>query len=420
MAYPRVLGMVMAGGRGSRLYPLTRNQVKPAVPFGGKYRVIDFVLSNFVNSGVFSLYVLIQYQSLSLIEHLRTGWRTRGMIKDHFVTVVPPQWSGATDLYRGTAHAIAQNVNLIRHYAPDVVAVFGADHVFRMDVRQMVDFHQANQADVTIAAVPVERSEAERFGVVECDLDGRVTRLVEKPDDPTPIPSEPEKVFASMGNYLFDPEYLIDLAEGVLVNSSRKVDLSGDLLPGEEKRARMFAYDFQRNTLPGAAPDQMSSYWRDIGTIPSYYQAHMDMLSDPPRLNLDNPRWQIRGARFNSPPTRIDRAELDRVIVCEGSNIGRAKLRNVLVGRGVRIEDGAEISDSVLMDAVHIARGARVERAIIDRNIAVGAAETLAPDIIESNLELHFDKASGIVVVPRPESSGHDFYPEALEEISDY
>lgn len=398
----RILAMIMAGGRGSRLNPLTRHQVKPAVPFGGKYRIIDFVLSNFVNSGVYSLYALVQYRSQALIEHLRTGWRSRGMIKDHFLAVVPPQMYDGAPHYRGTADALAQNLNLIQNYAPDVVAVFGADHVFRMDVQQMVQEHMDNRADVTISAMPVDRMEATRFGVLECDLDGRVNRLDEKPASPSVIPGTRDLSYASMGNFLFRPAYLIEILSRDQRDNAPCLDLSADLLPAEVDQARIFAYDFSRNVLPGEDAEDAQSYWRDIGTIQSYFEAHMDLVREPTLLDLDNPLWPIRAARFNSPPTRLRRVEIENALIGEGGRIQQARLRNAVIGRGVRIDPGADVQECVIMDRVTIGAGARVRRAILDSHVAIEEGEDVSPESVDARHDVHIDEAADLVVLPQP------------------
>ena len=403
MKTPRVLGMILAGGQGSRLYPLTRNQVKPAVHFGGKYRVIDFVLSNFLNSGYFSLYVLVQYRSHALIEHLRTAWVERGMIREHFLTVAPPEMANGVDRYRGTADALLQNMSLIRNYAPDVVAVFGADHVFQMNIAQVVEEHLRNRADVTITAMTVDCSEAAgRFGVLEADSQGRVVALDEKPRNPRPLPGSPDQAYVSMGNFLFHPPYLYDLLERHADTIAESSDFSAHLLPGEVGRARMFAYDFSGNRVTCGSDGGAPCYWRDIGAIGSFFQAHMDLLTDPPRLNLNNPFWPIRGSRRNVPPSRLQSVDCSNVLISEGCEVTRARLRNVVLGRDIRIAPGAHITDSIIMDSAVIGPGARLDRAIVGCHCEIEGGSVLAPERVVCEHEYHIDTSANVIVTPQP------------------
>ena len=292
--------MVMAGGKGERLHPLTRERSKPAVPFGGRYRIIDFVLSNFVNSELLSLYVLVQYKSQSLIEHLRLAWRTTGLVPDYFVAVVPPQMRHGTAWYRGTADAVLQNLNLLEDFNPDLVAIFGADHIYRMDVNQMVAFHRDSGADVTVAARHVKLADASSFGVLHVDRNWRVELFEEKPKVPKPMPGNPEQALVSMGNYIFSRRALVD---ALLSDARRSTDhdfgrsIIPELVPGR----RVFAYDFQANEVPGVKPYEESGYWRDVGTIESYWDAHMDLLGESPAFDLDNQYWPIRTGLHAAP-----------------------------------------------------------------------------------------------------------------------
>ena len=307
----KVLGLIMAGGKGERLYPLTRDRAKPAVPFGGKYRIVDFVLSNFVNSGIRSLYVLTQFKSQSLIEHIRDTWRLGSVLRDQFVSAVPAQMQRGESWYRGTADAVRQNLNLVRQSDPDIVAVFGADHIYRMDVGQMVDFHVERQADVTIAALPVPRAEARGFGIIKVDGRWRVQGFQEKPPRPSPMPGNPGYALASMGNYLFSTPVLAD----ILAGSARRrgwMDFGKDILPQVFKKLRVFVYDFNRNVIPGMKKGEQNSYWRDVGTIESYYQATMELKSVTPPLNLYNHHWPIMTSDLNAPPVKFVFNDEDR------------------------------------------------------------------------------------------------------------
>ncbi len=396
---PRVLAMIMAGGRGERLHPLTRDRSKPAVPFGGRYRIIDFVLSNFANSELLALYVLVQYKSQSLIEHIRLAWRTGGLLPDYFVTVVPPQMRTGAAWYRGTADAVLQNLNLVDDFAPDVVAIFGADHVYRMDVNQMVAFHREAGAEVTVAARPVPLAEAGQFGVLAVDRSSRVVEFAEKPARPKPMPDHPDRALVSMGNYLFNRQILVD----ALVDDARRStehDFGRSIIPELVPTGRVFAYDFQRNEVPGIKPYEEPGYWRDVGTLEAYWQAHMDLLGESPRFDLDNREWPIRSAHHPGPPARFLGADVDNAHVAEGSLVKRATIRNSILGRGVWVNEGAVIEDSIIMDHTTVGKGARIRRAIIDRYNIVPAGAEIGLDPAADRRRWYVDD-SGLVVLPR-------------------
>ncbi|MGH7312471.1 MAG: glucose-1-phosphate adenylyltransferase, partial [Candidatus Rokuibacteriota bacterium] len=375
MRRPRVLVMIMAGGKGERLHPLTRDRSKPAVPFGGRHRIVDFVLSNFVNSEMLSLYVLVQYKSQSLIEHVRLAWRTTGIVPDYFVTIVPPQMRAGPAWYRGTADAVLQNLNLVDDFNPDVVAIFGSDHIYRMDVNQMLAFHLETGADVTVAARPVPVADASQFGVLGVDRDRRVTDFQEKPDRPSVIPGGPGRALVSMGNYLFTRRVLV----AALLDDARRStqhDFGRSIIPELVPHRRVCAYDFQLNEVAGVKPYEEPGYWRDVGTIETYWQAHMDLLGEEPRFDLDNREWPIRTGQVPGPPARIIGGDVDDVQIAEGSLIKRATIRNSILGRSVWVNEGALIEDSIIMDHTTVGKGARVRRAIIDRfNIIPADAE---------------------------------------------
>jgi len=395
----RVLAFIMAGGKGERLSPLTRERSKPAVPFGGRYRVVDFVLSNFVNSAVLSLYVLVQYKSQSLIEHLRLAWRSGGLVADHFVTVVPPQMRMGEMWYRGTADAVLQNLHLVEDFRPDLVAIFGADHVYRMDVRQMIEFHAAHGAQVTVAALPVPVEQATGFGVIAVDRDSRIVAFHEKPARPRAIPDRPDLAFASMGNYLFDRDVLM---EALLEDASRSTDhdFGRTIIPELFPHGRVFAYDFQANEVPGLKPYEERGYWRDIGTIESYWRAHMDLLGDTPRLDLDNEAWPILASRHAGPAARILGGHIENAHVGEGSLIRHATVRNSILGRDVRVEEGCVVEDSIVMDGTRLEKGVRLRRTIVDRFNRLEQDTTVGEDGEEDARRWHRDD-SGIVVIPR-------------------
>jgi len=400
----RVLAFVLAGGKGTRLYPLTKERAKPAVPFGGRYRIVDFVLSNLLNSGIYSIYVLIQFKSQSLLQHISEGWEAGGLLKNNFIIPVPAQMrSPAEDWYRGTADAIYQNINLIEQANPDIVVIFGADHIYRMNIRQMIEYHVAKQAEVTIAAIPVPRAESREFGVIEAHADGSVAGFHEKKANAPTMPGNPERVFASMGNYIFNTDLLLKQlhADGPREDSSH--DFGHDILPGLINDSRMFAYDFQTNEIPGDPPDQ-PAYWRDVGTIDAYYEASMDLRSVKPELNLYNRKWPLRTAGYQDPPVKFTFDEENRrgtavdSIIAGGAILAGGVVRNCILGRGVRIHTGAVVEDSILFDNCDIGRHAKVRRAILDKNVKIPDNTTVGYDR-DQDREHHHVTESGIVVV---------------------
>jgi len=405
----RVLSFVLAGGKGTRLYPLTKERAKPAVPFGGRYRIIDFVLSNLVNSGIYSTYVLIQFKSQSLLQHLRDGWEDSGIIKSHFIIPVPAQMrSPGETWYQGTADAIYQNVNLIEQAEPHIVAIFGADHIYRMNIRQMIEFHEQKRADVTIAAIPAARELAREFGVIETDSDGAVVGFHEKKADAPTIPGDPSQVYASMGNYIFStPALLRELYEDGASEESTH-DFGRDILPSMIGRSRIYAYDFQTNRIPGDPPGT-AAYWRDVGTIDAYYEASMDLRSIAPALNLYNRKWPLYTAGYSDAPAKFSFDEDGRrghaidSIVSGGSILSGGFARGSVIGRGCRIHTGAIVEDSVLFDNVDVGRNARVRHAILGKNVRIPPGGRVGYDK-EADRKLHHVTEGGVVVVEGPRS----------------
>lgn len=400
----RVLAFVLAGGKGTRLFPLTKERAKPAVPFGGRYRVIDFVLSNLVNSGIYSIYVLVQFRSQSLLQHLREGWEASSLLRNHFIIPVPAQMrSPGEDWYRGTADAIYQNMNLIEQAEPHVVAIFGGDHVYRMNIREMVEFHVERGAQVTVSAIPVEKEQAAEFGVIETKEDGAITGFHEKrPDAPT-MPGDPNRVYASMGNYLFSTKVLLDelRLDGDKPQSSH--DFGRDILPGLIGHVDMFAYDFQTNRIPGD-PAGAPVYWRDVGTLDAYFDANMDLRSVSPELNLYNRQWPLRTAGYFDAPAKFifdsdgRRGEALDSIVSGGAILSGGMARTSIIGRGVRIHSNASVEESIIFDNCDIGRRAKIRRAILDKNVRVPPDTTIGFDP-ERDRELYHVTESGIVVV---------------------
>lgn len=399
----RVLGIIMAGGKGERLYPLTKDRSKPAVPFGGKYRIVDFVLSNFVNSGIFSSYVLVQYLSQSLIEYLRTTWRSEGIVADHFLTCVPPQMRLGEIWYRGTADSVRQNINLVKDFAPDLVAIFGADHIYRMDVRQMIDFHLKNKADVTVAANTVKIEEATAFGVLGTNASGRIVRFEEKPKNPQPIPGKPKFAYASMGNYIFNMDVLLKVLQNRF-SDVPALDFGKHILPKILSDYRTFAYNFQGQSLPGAKDYEEQGYWRDVGTIESFWQTNMDLLGPTPKLDLNNPLWPISTTLNRVPATKYLGGTIENSLIGNGCVIHpKASIKNCVISDSVIVEEGVNLEGCVIMDNCVIKKGAKIKRAILDRFNTIAAKSSIGYSM-EADAQKYYIDPSGIVVLPRGKS----------------
>ena len=399
---PRVLAMILAGGKGSRLMPLTEARSKPAVPFGGTYRIVDFVLSNFYNSGILGMHVMVQYRSQSLIEHLRKAWRI-GDGDRQFVTIVPPQMNSGAGWYEGTADAVFQNINLIRDFAPDIVAVFGADHIYRMDIRQMLQFHLEREADISVATLPVPLAAAQGFGIVEIDRNSRVVGFDEKPPVPKPMPADPAHALSSMGNYLFNADVLIQALEEDARNGGSH-DFGRDILPRRLKTDRVMAYNFLDNDVPGVAYYEEPGYWRDVGTIEAYWQANMDLLGDNPSCDLRNQEWPIRTEPSYGPPASLVNCYVDHALIGEGSRAIEADIRRSVIGRHVRIESGAYIEDSIIFDHTHIGAGVRLQRVVVDRHNVIPAQADLGQGGAVTDAPSGWAE-SGVLVIPKPQTA---------------
>ncbi len=401
----RTLALVMAGGQGTRLHPLTRDRAKPAVPFGGKYRIIDFVLSNFINSGIYAIYVLVQWRSQSLIEHLKDGWQFGGMLPDHFVIPVPAQMRMGETWYQGTADAIFQNLNLIDDTKPDLVAVFGADHIYRMDIQQMIEFHMDRKAAVTVATLPVAVDEADQFGIVQVDSGLRVSSFVEKPHNPPQMPGAPGRSLASMGNYLFNPQVLREALIEDSIKENSNHDFGRDLIPALINRVPIYAYNFMTNRIRGDSELNLS-YWRDVGTLDAYFEANMDLRDARPHLNLYNPLWPLRTAYFDQPPAKFVFDENGRrglalhSVISEGCIVSGGAIRNSVLGRSVFVHSYSLVEDSVIMDYAEIGRHVKIRRAIIDKNVYVPEGEEIGYDL-ERDRQRFFVTDSGLVVIPK-------------------
>jgi glucose-1-phosphate adenylyltransferase len=394
---PRVLSMVLAGGEGKRLAPLTLDRAKPAVPFAGHYRMIDFALSNLANGGYRRMVVLTQYKSHSLDVHISRTWRMAGFLGD-YVTSVPAQMRRGRRWFLGSADAIYQNLNLIDDEEPSYIFVFGSDHVYRMDPRQMLDHHIASGAGVTVAGMRVPIEQASQFGVMEIGRSTKIERFLEKPLDPVGLPDSPGEVLASMGNYVFDTKTLVDVVSEDSLDESSAHDIGGNLIPSLVKSGLAHVYDFTTNEVPGET-DRDRHYWRDVGTIDSYYDAHMDLVAPLPVFNLYNDRWPVYTFGRTLPPAKIvydgefGAGEVSDSILCNGAIVSGAKVRHSVLSPKVRIAPGATVDGSILMDDVVVERGAVLRNVILDKNVVV-------PSGVSIGVDLEHDAARGFSVSP--------------------
>jgi len=402
----RVLAFVMAGGRGERLDPLTRYRTKPAVPFGGRYRLVDFVLSNLVNSDVTAINVLTQYKAQSVLEHIQYAWAHRVVGRDSYITVVPAQMQMGDSWYQGTADAVFQNLDRLRQYRPDVVAVFGADHIYKMNVRQMVEDHLKWGAQVTVACLRVPLAEATAFGVASVDSANRIRAFVEKPADPPGLPDDPAAAFASMGNYIFDAATLVQALEVDARVDRSTHDFGRDIVPKLVEAGVAYAHDFSQNVIPGSKHESERGYWRDVGTIDAYFEANLDLKNVEPQLNLYNRDWPIHSATFDDPPAKFvfdepgRRGEALQSVLSPGCILSGAYAKDCVLGRNVYMHSGAEVLESIIMDEVDIGRGAKIRRAIIDKNVRIQPGEQIGYDRTRDR-ELGVVSESGIVVIPK-------------------
>jgi glucose-1-phosphate adenylyltransferase len=396
MPQSSVLGIVLAGGAGTRLSPLTADRAKPAVPFGGFYRLIDFALSNLANGGIRKICVLTQYKSHSLDRHISTTWRMSALL-GNYVTPVPAQQRLGPHWYTGSADAIYQSMNLINDEQPDIVMVIGADHVYRMDPQQMIDHHVAHGAGVTVAAIPVPRHEASAFGILSVGQDGRtVQEFLEKPADPPAMPGNPEQSYASMGNYVFDTDVLVEALRKDADDDSSRHDMGGNIIPMLVRDGCAQAYDFYLNEVPGAT-ERDAGYWRDVGTLDSYFEAQMDLCAVEPVFNLYNDQWPILTYVPSLPPAKFvhdDGARVGRALdslVSSGVIISGGCVRRSVLSPGVRVNSWATVERSVLMHNTKIGRHAVVRDAIIDKNVTV-------PEGAQIGVDKERDRARGFVV----------------------
>jgi glucose-1-phosphate adenylyltransferase len=410
----KTLAMVLAGGEGKRLWPLTKERSKPAVYFGGGYRLIDFALSNLVNSGFHQIKVITQYRGTSLVRHLTRSWPLASGLLDQYIECAPAAMNRGPTWFRGTADAIYQNIDLLREVKPDDVLIWGADHIYKMDVSVMMSHHIATDADVTIATLSVPRMQATAFGVVHVDETGRIIAFVEKPKDPPCIPGQPDRALVSMGNYIFKRNILVDELKRDADAEVTSHDFGKDILNTAPQRLKVMSYDFSQHSCRGEA-DNVRGYWRDVGTIDSYFEASMDLVSVSPQLNLYNPEWPIRGTAAPYGPAKFVFSDFGggRVgmaldsIVGDGSIVSGGRIERSILSPNVRVNSYSFVTDSVLFPGVDVGRGARLHRCIVDKGVKIPPGERIGEDL-ERDRQRFVVSDSGIVVVSRDAFGQHD------------
>jgi len=403
-----VLAMILAGGEGRRLDPLTRERAKPAVPFGGRYRIIDFVLSNFANSGVVRMKVLVQYKSDSLNTHVQRAWRLTSLLNE-YVEIVPAQMRYGPKWFEGSADAIYQNLNIITDEEPEHTFVFGADHVYRMDVRQMLDYHTDNEADLTVAAIPVPRAEASDFGIIEMAPDGRMIGFVEKPKPGTEktMPGDTTRCLASMGNYLFRTDALVQEIVRDAGDAASAHDFGKSIVTSMHARKRVYVYDFMNNKVPGQS-EKERGYWRDVGSLDAYYQANMDLVDVDPVFSLYNFDWPIFTIRYNYPPAKfVFNNEKDRRVghatdslISEGCIVSGGHVHRSIVSPRVRVNSYSYVEGCILFEDVTVGRHCKIRRAIIDKHVDIPPGTVIGYDPEEDKARFQVTE-SGIVVIPK-------------------
>ena len=407
MSIDDTLVMILAGGEGKRLHPLTQDRAKPAVPFGGRYRIIDFVLNNFINSGFFKIKVLTQYKSDSLNKHISKGWQLSPFL-NQYVDLVPAQMRTGGSWYAGTADAVYQNIFHIHDENPDYVCVFGGDHIYKMDVYQMLKYHKAKEADLTISAIPIPIEEAHEFGIIEVDENWKLTGFVEKPQTPPKaMPNNPNMCLASMGNYIFTKDILVNaLEEDSKINDSNH-DFGKNVIPMLLKQGKkVFIYNFSENSFPGIT-EQEKGYWRDVGCIDAYWQANMDLLDYKPELNLYSKEWPLRTFNYNYPPAKFIWEEGDRIgmatnsMVSEGCIVSGGTISHCILSPEVRINSFSSVTDSILMENVSVGRHSEIRKAIIDKNVQIPSYTKIGVNKEEDIARGFYVSEGGVTVVPK-------------------
>lgn len=407
MAKSNVLAMILAGGEGKRLYPLTRDRAKPAVPFGGRYRIIDFVINNFINSGIYKIKVLTQYKSDSLIKHITRGWPLSAAI-DQYIDIVPAQMRLGANWYQGTADAIYQNLNQIIDENPHYVCVFGGDHIYKMDIHQMIKFHRKAKAHLTISAIPVPIEYAHEYGIIEVDDDWKLTAFIEKPKtQPKHMPGRPDMCLASMGNYVFDTATLINQVKRDAKLETSSHDFGKDIIPYMlSKGMKVYVYDFNTNEPLGVG-GQEKGYWRDVGTIDAYYNANMELTGYLPIFDLYSKSWPIKTFNYNYPPAKFIWNDDDRIgmatnsLISEGCIISGSTITHCVISPNVRVNSYSKVEDSILMEDVSVGRNCVIKKAIIDKNVHIPEGTQIGLDKEKDLARGFFISPEGIVVVPK-------------------
>ncbi len=395
-----MVAMILAGGKGERLYPLTRDRAKPAVPFGAIYRIIDFTLSNSVNSNIRRIYILTQYKSISLNRHVELGWNIFSSQLGEFIRLIPAQQQLDESWYQGTADAIFQNIHTLQQEQPDIVLILSGDHVYKMDYRIMIDYHLQRNADLTVAVLQVDKSFSREFGVVNVSREYRIKGFQEKPSDPITMPEKADCILASMGIYVFNTEVLVRRLIEDFRNEKSSHDFGKDVIPAMIRKDRVFAFRFVEEGTGGPA------YWRDVGTLEAYWEANMDLISVTPQFNLYDTEWPIHTFQGHYPPAKTVLAEENRTgvainsLVSGGCVVSGGKVLNSLLSPNVRVDSQAEVKDSILMDDVHVDEGARVRRAIIDKEIRIPPGAEIGYDLAADRKRFTVTD-SGIVVIPK-------------------
>lgn len=401
------LVMILAGGEGKRLYPLTKDRAKPAVPFGGRYRIIDFVLNNFINSGFYKIKVLTQYKSDSLNKHITRGWALSPFL-NQYVDLAPAQMRTGSDWYKGTADAVYQNIFHIKDEDPDYVCIFGGDHIYKMDVSQMLKFHKKCRADLSISAIPVPIEQASQFGIIEVDENWKLTNFIEKPQfRPKPVPNNEKMCLASMGNYIFNREILLDVLERDAKTENSNHDFGRNVIPmllNEGKK--IYIYNFSENNFPGMT-DTERGYWMDVGSIDAYWQANMDLLDYNPELNLYSKDWPLRTFNYNYPPAKFVWDENNRIgmatnsMVSEGCIVSGGSLSRCVLSPEVKINSYSQVEESILMENVEVGRYSKIRKAIIDKNVKIPQNTCIGYNKAEDEKRGFHVSPNGVTVVPK-------------------